>query len=159
VDEADVDDLKVVEELGATTLVPQVAAPPCTCTRTVIKTIPGIPDPAKIMEVDGFGQDSETPQHDDMQRWCSLTLAQSFGRPCEREKREMRWRWHIREGSGELLAQVVCFSPTWGPPLYSGEGVHLVPLSRHQGRRPRGGPVRRPGRGQTDPHQPPNPSP
>jgi hypothetical protein len=30
----------------------------------VIKTIPRIPDPAEIVEVDGFGQDMKTPQHD-----------------------------------------------------------------------------------------------
>jgi hypothetical protein len=63
-DEADVADLKVVEELGETTLVPQVAASPRTHTCTVIKTSPGIPDPAKIVEVDGFGRDPKTTQHD-----------------------------------------------------------------------------------------------
>jgi hypothetical protein len=66
-------DLKVTKkELGAVTLVPQVAAPPRTHTRTVIKTTPKIFDPAKMAEVDGFGPDPETPQHDGVQRWCRL---------------------------------------------------------------------------------------
>jgi hypothetical protein len=69
---ADVADLKVVVELGATTPVPQVAALPRTHTCTVIKMTPGIPDPAEIAEVDGYKQDPETPQHDGVQRWCSL---------------------------------------------------------------------------------------
>jgi hypothetical protein len=29
----------------------------------------GIPDPAKIAEVDDVGRNLETPQHDGMQRW------------------------------------------------------------------------------------------
>jgi hypothetical protein len=33
---------------------------------------PGISNPAKIAEVDGFGQDSETPQHDGVQWWSWL---------------------------------------------------------------------------------------
>jgi hypothetical protein len=71
-DEVDVADLKVIEELGATTLVPQAGKPPCTHTRRMIKMTPEIPDPAEIAEVDAFGRDPETPQHDGMQRWCNL---------------------------------------------------------------------------------------
>jgi hypothetical protein len=33
---------------------------------------PRIPDPAEIVEVDGFGRDPETPQYNGMQRWCRL---------------------------------------------------------------------------------------
>jgi hypothetical protein len=57
----------------------------------VITMTPVILDPAGIAEVDGFGQDPKTPQHNDMQRWCRLAPTQPFRRPCEREKRE-RWR-------------------------------------------------------------------
>jgi hypothetical protein len=60
-DGADVAGLKVVEELGEMTLVPQVVAPPCTHTRTVIRMTLGIPNLANIVEVDGFRRDPETP--------------------------------------------------------------------------------------------------
>jgi hypothetical protein len=46
---------------------------------------PEISDPAEIAEVDNFGPNPETPQHDDMQRWYDLNLTQPFGRPHERE--------------------------------------------------------------------------
>jgi hypothetical protein len=87
-DEADVADLKVVEELGATTPVPQLAAPPRTHTRTVIMMSSRIPDPAKIAEVDGFRPILETPHNDGVQQWCSIAPTQPFGRPHERKKRE-----------------------------------------------------------------------
>jgi hypothetical protein len=35
----------------------------------MIKTTLGIPDPAEIAEVDAFGPNSETLQHDGMQWW------------------------------------------------------------------------------------------
>jgi hypothetical protein len=63
VNEADEANLKGVEELGAPTPAPQLAAPPCTRTRTVTF---GIPDPVVIAEVDGFGRYLETPQHDNV---------------------------------------------------------------------------------------------
>jgi hypothetical protein len=53
-DEADVADLKVAEELGTMTPVPQMAAPPHTRTSAMNKTNPRIPDLAEIAEVDGF---------------------------------------------------------------------------------------------------------
>jgi hypothetical protein len=71
-DEIDAANLKVVKELGAMNPVPQLVAHPRTHTCTVITTTPRIPDPAKIAEVDGFDLIMETPQHDSMQRWCSL---------------------------------------------------------------------------------------
>jgi hypothetical protein len=49
---------------------------------------PGISDPAEIVEVDGVGQNPETPQHDGVQRWRDLKPTQPFGRLKERE----RWR-------------------------------------------------------------------
>jgi hypothetical protein len=49
-DEANVADLKVVEELGATTPAPQLAEPPPTHTRTVIMMTSQIPNLAKIVE-------------------------------------------------------------------------------------------------------------
>jgi hypothetical protein len=49
---------------------------------------PRIPDPTEIAEVDGFGRDPKTPQHDGVQRWCRLAAMQPFGRPHEREKIE-----------------------------------------------------------------------
>jgi hypothetical protein len=54
-DEADVADLKFIEELGAMTSAPQLVAPPCTRTRMVVTMTSGIPDLAEIAEVDGFG--------------------------------------------------------------------------------------------------------
>jgi hypothetical protein len=74
VDEDDVADLKVIEELGATTPVPQVAAPPRTRTRMVIKTNLGIPNSSKISEIDGFRPDPKTPQLDGVQRRVVLLL-------------------------------------------------------------------------------------
>jgi hypothetical protein len=53
---------------------------------------PRISDLAEIVEVDDFGQDPKTPQHDDVQRWCSLAPMHPFGRPHERDMRD-RWRW------------------------------------------------------------------
>jgi hypothetical protein len=47
----------------------------------VITMTPGISDPAKIAEVDGVGQNPETPHHDNMQRWCDLNPTQPFGSP------------------------------------------------------------------------------
>jgi hypothetical protein len=87
---------------------------------------PQIPDPAGIAEVDGFERDPETPQHDDMQRWCHLTPTQPFESPHKGEKRE-RWRGAHQEGEEStrgLWDCVVHPSPP-GPPLYSGEGVPL----------------------------------
>jgi hypothetical protein len=94
VDEANVANLKVNEELGAMTRVQHVVAPPRTRTHTVIKTTPRIPDPAEIAEVDGFGRDPETPQHEGMQRWCCLAPAQPFGGAHERA----RWRRAAHQG-------------------------------------------------------------
>jgi hypothetical protein len=93
------------------------AAPPCTHTRTVIKTTPGIFVPAEIAEVDSFGQYLETPQHDDVQRWCSLAHVQPFGRPRGRDER-WRWRgWRTRE-KGELQALGNSVLPLSLGPLY-----------------------------------------
>jgi hypothetical protein len=41
---------------------------------------PGIPDPAEIAEVHGFGAILETPQHDSVYQWCSVAPTQPFGR-------------------------------------------------------------------------------
>jgi hypothetical protein len=64
----------------------------------MIKMTPRIPDPAEIEEVDGFGQDLETLQHDSMQRWyrlnsCTVLLEAT----CERIEREVEGR-RTREG-------------------------------------------------------------
>jgi hypothetical protein len=93
---------------------------------------PRIPNPAKIAEVDSFGQDMETPHHDGVQRWCHLAPTQPFGRPHERKKSE-RWRrvaHQIAEESTRVSWDCVAHLSSWGPPLYSGEGV---PLPLHQG--------------------------
>jgi hypothetical protein len=49
-------------------LVGHQAAPSHTHTCTVITMTLRIPDPIRITEVDSFGQDPETPQHDGVQR-------------------------------------------------------------------------------------------
>jgi hypothetical protein len=55
------------------------AEPPRTHTHTVITMTAGISDPVEIAEVDGIRYDPETPQHNDVQRWCSLTLRSPLG--------------------------------------------------------------------------------
>jgi hypothetical protein len=129
-DETDVANLKVVEELGATTLVPQLVAPPRTHTRTMITMTPGIPNLAEIAEVDCFGLIPETPKHDGVHRWCSLALTQPFGRPRERDKRE-RWRGRrTKERRGKHVANCCIFISPLGGLDIVGRRVHL---RLHQG--------------------------
>jgi hypothetical protein len=82
-----------------------------------------IPDLGEIAEVDSFGQDSRTPQHDIVQRWCCLAPTQPFGRSREREKRE-RWRgWRTKEErrAWEARGNVMYFPFPPGDPLYIAE--------------------------------------
>jgi hypothetical protein len=112
-------------------------SPPRTCTCTMITMTPGISDLAEIAKVDGFWPNPGTPQHGGVQRWCDLNPTQPFGRS----------RWRERGGGGEYGAQggegssrlvLLCHEHlSLGPPLYSGEGVHLAPPPRHLGKRPR----------------------
>jgi hypothetical protein len=69
---------------------------------------PEITDPAEIAEVDGFRTIPETPQHDGVQRWCSLATTQPFERPHEREKRERDGKG--APGRGEHVACFCVFS-------------------------------------------------
>jgi hypothetical protein len=82
----------------------------------VITKIPGISNPTEIAEVDGVGQNLETPQHDGMQRWCDLYPTQPFRRPRGRERE--RWRgWWPRREERRHVSFVVCTSPSPGPPF------------------------------------------
>jgi hypothetical protein len=79
---------------------------------------PGIPDLAEIVEVDDFGRDPETPQHDDVQQWCRLAPTEPFGRPHEREKRERGGgAQHTREERrAPRLVGLCCASlSSWAP--------------------------------------------
>jgi hypothetical protein len=75
---------------------------------------------------------SETPQHDDVQWWCRLAPTQPFGRPREREKKEIGGGGGAPRRRGELkrLVGLYVASLSSRAPLYSGEEV---PLPLHQG--------------------------
>jgi hypothetical protein len=98
----------------------------------VITTTPGIPDPADIVEVDGFRPISKTPQHDGMQRWCSLTPKQLFGRPPEREEREVEMVHQGVERRTRGSFMCVLISP-WGTFIWWGGGSLTPPPRNHKG--------------------------
>jgi hypothetical protein len=84
----------------------------------VITMTPGIPDPAEIAEVDDVGWNPETPQHDDVQRWCDLYHTHHFGRPRGRERGVEVERAAAKERGEEARGlRCVFLSLSW-PPLY-----------------------------------------
>jgi hypothetical protein len=124
------------DKIGITNPVPQVAAPPRTHTRMVIKTSPGIPDPAKIAEVDGFRRDPETPQHDECSSGVVSIHAQPFGRSREREEREVEEAVHQGE---EKRHEDNCLCVLTLPrALLYIVGRGTLPLHQGTRRRPRG---------------------
>jgi hypothetical protein len=100
----------------------------------VITMTPIIFDLAEIAEVDGL---------DRIRWWCDLNPTQPFKRPRERERERERERGGGGEGGApgredsSRLMELVLLISLLGPPLYSGEGVHLAPPPRHLGRWPR----------------------
>jgi hypothetical protein len=111
------------------------AASPRTCTCTVITMTPGIPDPAKIMEVHYFGQGSRNSTT----QWHAVVVIPLVlcsplgGHAGERE----RWRaaarggWRQGGGGGRLgeegLVELVCSPPLPRLPLYKWWGGCTLP--------------------------------
>jgi hypothetical protein len=105
-----------------------------------------IPDPAEIVEVDGVGPNLDTPQHDGVQQWSDLYLAQPFGRPRGRERgggavamgRPAHQGCGRRARGFSYRGKVMIAPPPWGPFYRVGRG-EPYPSPSHLGWRPRGG--------------------